>query len=151
MNKELLNYLGIFERNHNIIWFEHMEDLCCLFQASCPCSKEDLLSDIKMKIGLTNRSAMEYIKAFEHKKLLKKEGKIYKWCTPWIKEPNPILLDEMKNEDVPDTFPGNVGIKEIEIKPCTQRNDKMVCSVITGHSRLVSPGQCNSCGSRQEA
>jgi len=59
---------------------------------------------------------------------------------------------DIKNEDVPDNFPGNIGIEEeIYIKPCLHRTDKMLCMVMPGRNVKVEAEKCNRCGSRQES
>jgi len=83
MNPELIKFLNINEKHHNIVWFEHMEQLCDLMEEVCPIRKEGLISEIKMRIGLNNKSAQEYISAFQYKGLIKKEGVMYIWMKPW--------------------------------------------------------------------
>jgi len=136
---------------HNSIYTDHLETITDTLEEICPIDAKKCISILGASVGLSDKFVKEHIRRLEACEVIKREKGVYIWNIGVKKEPKSFLIEGMKNEDVPDTAPGNIGIEEIEIRPCTQRNDKMICSVIKGHSRQVTSTQCNACGSRQEA
>jgi len=148
MNLLILKRMGFKPTLHNEIYLDHLETITDFLIEQCPINDKKAISMLRGSTGISIRYVKEIIDSLLSWGIIRKNKGEFVWILEGCQEKK-IVLD-MKNEDVPDTFPGSTGIEDITIKPCTHRNDKMVCSVISGHSVKVDANKCNKCGSRQE-
>jgi len=151
MNMLILQKMGFKPTGHNEIFLDHLETITDFLIEHCPIAEKKAVSMLRGSTGISIRYVKEHIDSLVAWNIIKKHKGEYIWILPGCQEKK-IILD-VKNEDVPDTLPGDIGMGEEkeEIKLCIHRSDKMVCFAIPGHNVKVDTNKCNRCGSRQES
>lgn len=140
--------MGFKPTSHNEIFLDHLEIITDFLIEQCPIESKKALSMLRGSTGISLRYVKEHVDSLLSWGIIRKSRGYYEWGLEGVR-PAGIKLD-MKNEDVPDTFPGDIGELEIEIRPCIYRNDELVCSAISGHAVKVNADKCNRCGFRKE-
>jgi len=148
MNLLILQKMGFKPTAHNEIYLDHLETITDFLIEQCPVNDKKAISMLRGSTGISIRYVKEIIDSLLAWGIIRKRNNAYEWMLEGCQEKKITL--NIKNEDVPDTFPGDIGIKEEELKPCTHRTDKMLCMAIPGHIVKVEANKCNMCGSRQE-
>jgi len=150
MNLKVLQKMGFKPSSHNEIYLDHLETITDFLIEHCPINDKKSLAMLRGSTGISVRYVKEIIDSLLAWGIIRKHANTYEWMLEGCQEKK-ILLD-IKNEDVPDTLPGDIGIEEdIEIKPCTHRTDKMLCMALPGRNVKVNVDKCNKCGFRQES
>ena len=143
MDSEILRHIGFTPSSHNEIFYDHLETIIDFFRIRSPIEKKKALAMLRGSMGISNRYVKEHIESLIAWDIIKSKGGYYEWVFG-------IKIEDIKPEDVPDTFPGNIGEVKEEYPICKVRIDNQ-CTFFEGKPFTPSFHRCVACKSRQEA
>jgi len=171
MNPKILEMMRFRPSGHNHVSLDHIVCISEFLEEFCPIDKTKAKRMLRGSMGISMRYIQEYLDSFEAWKIIRiKAGNIeYLLSEPKSK----IVVLDMKNEDVPDTFgidnndPDNsfnrqnlidtvkVFIDKDNMLPCRYRVDAIngvfkPCNPEPGKTIIPNARECNDCKQREE-
>lgn len=154
MDIEIMKHMGFSPSPHNEIFFEHLEIITDFLKQRCPIEKKKCMSMLHGCMGISNRYVKEHLDSLCAWDIIRSRGGNYEWILG-------IKIENMLNEDVPDNFPGCLGMV-LDVTPrknniveetypiCKSRQEDTTCIFFEGKPFKPSPHRCNACKTRQE-
>lgn len=152
MNQKILMKMGFKPTAHNEIFLDHLETITDFLIEKCPIPEKKALLMLRGSTGISMRYVKEHVDSLLAWGIIRKHTGNYEWVLEGCQEKkipieeNKIIIEGMKNEDVPDTFPGDIG----EYKPCRYRDEQNICSYIPEKPFKPDIKKCAKCSSRKE-
>lgn len=192
MNPKILEMMHFRPSGHNQVSLDHIECISEFLEEFCPIDKTKAKRMLRGSMGISLRYVQEYLDSFEAWKIIKiKSGNIEYLLNdaPAINIGNGMSISKchdamkykiegMKNEDVPDTFPGDIGLDNNDpdnlfnrdmlintvnafvdkenMLPCRYRINNngsggfKPCNPEPGKTIIPNAKQCNECAQRDE-
>lgn len=145
MDLKILEMMRFKPTGHNQVSLDHIECVAEFLEEFCPIDKTKAKRMLRGSMGISMRYIQEYLDSFEAWKIIKVKSGTIEYL---LKEDNKIVISDMKNEDVLDTFPGNTGVlPDCRLRPL----DPLVqCNPSTGIyiSYKKQMEYCNTCEQR---
>lgn len=145
MNQLILQKMGFKPSAHNEIYYDHLETITDFLIDQCPIDSKKALSMLRGSTGISIRYVKEHIDSLLAWGIIRKHAGNYEWVLDGCQEKK-IVLEGMKNEDIPDTFPGDLG----EYKPCSFRDELNVCKFNPEKPFVPEIKKCAKCIARKE-
>lgn len=149
MNLKVLEKMGFRPTAHNEIFLDHLEVITDFLIAQCPIPEKKALSMLRGSTGISLRYVKEHIDSLLAWGIIRKHQGVYEWVLEGCQEKK-IVLGGMKNEGVPDTFPGNLGEELKEYPLCSFRDGSNKCSYIPEKPFFPTINKCEKCIVRKE-
>jgi len=145
MNQRVLAKMNFRYNSHNQVSFDHLEGITEFLESNCPIRKEKAIAMMRLSVGLGDRIVKDYVKSLEAWEVIRIKNGTIEWIL------DKIIIPDMKNEDVPDTFPGTVG--EV-LPPCRHRPKDIYEQCNPSEGIFVSSKKqrvyCTTCAHRYE-
>lgn len=149
MNKLILEKMGFRPTSHNEIFLDHLEIITDFLITQCPIPEKKALSMLRGSTGISLRYVKEHIDSLVAWGIIKKKQGVYEWMLEGCQDKK-IIIEAMKNEDVPDTLPGDLGEDPKEYPLCNFRDKLNKCFYIPEKPFFPTIKKCSSCSSREQ-
>lgn len=145
MNLLVLQKMGFKPSAHNEIYYDHLETITDFLIDQCPIESKKALSMLRGSTGISIRYVKEHIDSLLSWGIIRKHAGNFEWMLEGCQTKR-IVLEGVKNEDIPDTLPGNLG----EYKPCIHRSEDNTCVFNPDKPFIPEIKKCDKCIARSE-
>lgn len=145
MNQKVIEIMGCKPLQHNEIFFDHLETITDFLIQRCPIESKKAISMLRGSTGIGTRYVKDHIDSLLAWGIIRKHAGNFEWVLEGCQEKK-IVIEGMKNEDGPDTFPGEIG----EYKSCVHRNDFNICNFNPDKPFKPEIKKCEKCIARKE-